>query len=327
MRSTVIAKTLCLTVATALALPSVAIAAPPPSGPAGDPASMTPEQKLQMAKQLFGEGNAALSAGDAATALQKFEEAYYSYTPDRHKFNFNIGSAAYETGDCVKARAAFQRFLDLVPDDPNRGDAQVKIMEIDRSGCANAQPTTTTPATTTTTTTPTTSGGFSDDEEDAPVLQGSKQQREDKIERERAAADAKKKSPFLIAGAVLTGVGVLGVVGGAVSLGLANKKANDLANLASPGNTGFPDGDYADDEVFDLDRNKLPRNNVATVVFFCAGGALLISGVALLAVYGKQKKAAKRGGDEARLRKRPQLVGLGPAALPRGGGAAATLRF
>src|SRR5262249_30895253 len=110
----------------------------------------------------------------------------------------------------------------------------------------------------------------------------------------------------------------------------ANKKANDLAHLASPGNTGFPDGNYADDKVFDLDRNKLPRNNVATVVFFVAGGALLVTGVALLVVNGKRKKSAKKEATEADAAPagaRPQLSGSVPSALPRGGGAPATLRF
>lgn len=314
------AKSLSLVLATTLSLPTVAMAAPPPASPGADPAAMTPEQKLERAKQLFGEGLAALEAGDNATALNRFEDAYGNYAPDKHKFNFNIGTAAYGVGDCVKARAAYQRFLDLVADDPNRGEAQVKIMEIDRSGCANVAPVTTTPVTTTTT------APADDEGDDAPVLTSKRDEREDTIEKERDAKDAKRKSPLMITGALLTGLGAAGVIGGAVSLALANKKANDLADLASPGATGFPEGDYADDEVFDLDRNKLPRNNAMTVVFFVAGGAMLATGVALLVVDGKRKKKAKKGDDTAALR-RVELVGAGPTLLPRGGGAGATLRF
>lgn len=328
MRAPVFAKSLCLALSTTLSVPAVVFAAPPPSSPGADPSTMTPEQKLERAKQLFGEGTTALEASDYTTALSRFEDAYYNYTPDRHKFNFNIGLAAYGTGDCVKAKAAFQRFLDLVADDPNRGEAQVKIMEIERSGCANVAPTTTTTTTTTTT-------QVDDENDDAPVLESRQSQRDEAIERERDAVDAKRKSPLMITGALLTGLGAAGVIGGAVSLALANKKANELANLASPGPTGFPAGDYADDEVFDLDRNKLPRNNVGTVVFFTAGSVLLVTGVALLAVYAKnKKKAAKRksredddADDEARAPRRVQLTGFGPSALPRGMGASATLRF
>jgi tetratricopeptide (TPR) repeat protein len=335
MRSTPFAKTLCLTVATALALPCVApsvasaagVIAPPPSSPAGDPSTMTPEQKLDRAKQLFGEGNAALEAGDAATALARFEDAYLNYTPDRHKFNFNIGQAAYAIGDCVKARAAFQRFLDLVPADPNRGDAQVKVMEIDRSGCANVQPTTTDP-TPVTNTTP--SGPTTEDEEDAPVLTGRKQEREQAIERERDAADSKKTSPLVIAGAALTVVGVGVLVGGVASLAIANKKANELADLASPGATGFPAGNYADDDVFDKDRNQLPRLNTAAVIMMIAGPALLVGGITMLAIgVSRKKKAGKQKKREAQARAhtRPQLIGIGPSMLPRGAGASAMLRF
>lgn len=320
MRSTPLAKSLSLVLATTLSIPTVALAAPPPASPGADPASMTPEQKLERAKQLFGEGLAALEAGDNATALNRFEDAYNNYTPDRHKFNFNIGTAAYGVGDCVKARAAFQRFLDLVADDPNRGEAQVKIMEIDRSGCANVAPTTTTTPTTTSTVT-------EDDEEDSPILSSKRSEREDTIERERDAKDAKRASPLLISGALLTGLGGAGIIGGAVSLALANKKANHLADLASPGATGFPEGDYADDEVFDLDRNKLPRNNAATIVLFTAGGVMLVTGVALLVVHAKRKKGSKKNADDEAAVRRVKLVGVGPSALPRGGGASATLRF
>jgi hypothetical protein len=180
-------------------------------------------------------------------------------------------------------------------------------------------PTTTTPPLTTTTST------AEDEPEDAPILSSRKSEREDTIERERDADDAKRKGPLLITGALLTGLGAAGVIGGAVSIALANKKANDLANLASPGATGFPEGDYADDEVFDLDRNKLPRNNVMTIVFFTAGGAMLATGIALLVVDGKRKKSRKKGDDTAM--RKVQLVGAGPSALPRGAGAAATIRF
>jgi tetratricopeptide (TPR) repeat protein len=313
------AKSLSVVLAATLSIPTVAFAAPPPASPGADPASMTPEQKLERAKQLFGEGLAALEAGDNATALNRFEDAYNNYAPDKHKFNFNIGTSAYGVGDCVRARAAFQRFLDLVPDDPNRGDAQVKIMEIDRSGCANVAPTTTNPPLSTSTLPP------EDEPEDAPILSSKRSEREENIERERDADDAKRKSPLMITGALLTGLGAAGIIGGAVSIALANKKANDLANLASPGATGFPEGDYADDEVFDLDRNKLPRNNVMTIVFFTAGGAMLATGIALLVVDGKRKKARKKGSDTAM--RKVQLVGAGPSALPRGAGASATIRF
>ena len=337
MLSSLVARPLSLCLAASLVLPTSAtafaagavVAAPAPGAPA-DPAAMTPEQKLEKAKQLFGEGNAALEAGDAATALARFEDAYFNYTPDRHKFNFNIGVAAYAAGDCVKAKAAWQRFLDLVPEDPNRGEAQLKILEIDKSGCANVAPTTTT-------TTPTTTAPVDDGEDDAPILTSRRDEREDVVERERDTADAKRTHPMVIAGAVLTGVGAGLTVGGIVAAVLANRTANELADLASPGPTGFPGGNYADDDVFDLDRNKLRAQNTAYLVMLPLGGVLLVSGVVVLALGVKKQKAARRkmGVDEsddsgppeeARL-PRARFVGGGPTLLKGGAGVGATIKF
>ena len=340
MLSSFAARPLSLCLAAALTVPfgpggtafaAGAVDAAPAPGSPGDPAAMTPEQKLEKAKQLFGEGNAALEAGDAVTALARFEDAYFNYTPERHKFNFNIGVAAYAAGDCVKAKAAWQRFLDLVPEDPNRGEAQLKILEIERSGCANVAPTTTTP-------TPTTSAPVDDGEDDAPILTSRRNEREDVIERERDHADAKRTHPMVIAGAVLTGVGAGLTVGGIVSAVLANRTANKLADLASPGPTGFPGGNYADDEVFDLDRNKLKAQNTAYLIMLPLGGVLLVSGVVVLAIGAKKQKQLRKstgadgGGNadsppaDARL-PRARFVGGGPTLLKGGAGVGATLKF
>ena len=329
---------LALALSTSLALPGVAMAAPPPASPAGDPAAMSDEEKMEVAKGLYGEGVAALEAGDAASALQKFESAYNDYAPSLHVFNYNIGQAAYELGDCVKAKTSFQRFLDLVGDHDLRGDATEKILEIERSGCANttAPAAVTTPTPTTTTPAPTTTTGPSElDNEDAPELTSRRDEREDQIEAEVEERDSKKAGPLLISGAALTAVGGLSLIGGAVSLGLANKKANDLANLASPGATGFPDGNYSDDEVFNLDRNALPANNAATIALFIGGGVFTAVGVSLLIVNAKKKKGKKAGdknakaddGKSASVRSRPRLVGLGAGPMRGGAAASAAVRF
>ncbi len=316
-------------VAATLSLPSVALAAPPPSPPGGaaapagpDPSTMSDEEKLDQAKALYGQADAAFAAGDFTTALAQFEEAYNVYAPAFHVFNYNIGAAAYELGDCAKAKTAFQRFLDLVPDHPERGTAQEKLIEIERSGCA--QPATTTPAPVTTTTTLPV-----EDDDDAPLLTSKKDEREEASQRELDEKDAKKTDPLLLTGAILTGVGGAALIGSAISVALANRKANRLADLASPGDTGFPDGNYSDDEVFNLDQTRLPGNNAATIGLLVGGIAITGVGVALLVVGLKRQKAkrAKMGDKNAKLRRKPQLTGVGPAMLPGGGGAAASVRF
>ena len=310
----------------ALCLPTtaVALAAPPPTAPAGvqpggaDPtAGMSEEQKLERAKQLYGEADAAFQGGNFADALTKFEEAYNVYAPNFHVFNFNIGLSAYELGDCAKAKTAFQRFLDLVSDHPSRGEAQQKLIEIERSGCANAvQPS---PVDTPTT------APVTEDEDDSPLLTSKQKEREDAIERERSERDAKKTHPLVIAGAVFTAVGVAALIGSGVSLILANQKANRLAELASPGPTGFPDGNYGDDEVFNLDSRGLPTNNGMTIGLLVGGAVFTGVGIGLLVVGVKKQKAARGGGKNAATQRRQLTVA--PAYLPQGGGATARVRF
>jgi hypothetical protein len=299
---------------------SMALAPLPALAATQDPSTMSDADKMARAKQLYGEGDKAFNSGDSATALTKFEEAYNTYAPSLHVFNMNIGLAAYDLGDCVKAKTAFQRFLDLVADHPARGQAQEKLLEIERSGCANVQPEPE-PA-------PITSAPVSAEYEnqDAPELSSRRSEREEAADSEREETNSKKASGKLIAGAALTGVGVAALIGGAVSLGIANKRANELASLASPGPTGFPAGDYSTNEVANLDRNGLPAANQASVGLFVAGGVLATVGAVLIVLDITGKKKAGKGGKNARTTG-PQLTGLGPTVLRGGGGAAASLRF
>lgn len=298
---------------------SMALAPVPVLAAAQDPSSMSDEDRMARAKELYGEGDKAFNDGDSATALAKFEEAYNTYAPSLHVFNMNIGLAAYDLGDCVKAKTAFQRFLDLVADHPARGQAQEKLLEIERSGCANVQPEPEPE--------PVTSAPISAEYEnqDAPELTSRRSEREEAAESEREETDSKKASGKLIAGAVLTGVGGLALIGGAVSLGIANKRANELADLASPGPTGFPAGDYSTDDVANLDRNGLPAANRAGVGLFVAGGVLATVGVVLI-VLDLTGKITAAAGKNARTAG-PRLTGLGPTVLRGGAGAAASVRF
>jgi hypothetical protein len=302
---------------------SMALAPVPVFAATQDPATMSDADKLKRAKALYGEGDVAFKANDNATALLKFEEAYNVYAPGLHVFNINIGLAAFALGDCVKAKTAFQRFLDLVSEHPARKQAQEKLLEIERTGCANNVAPTPEP-------TPVVSEPVDAavENQDAPELTSRRSEREEAAESEREETKSRKASGKLIAGAALTSVGVLALVGGAVSLGIANKRANNLAQLASPGPTGFPAGDYSDDAVANLDRNGLPAANKASVGLFIAGGALTTIGVVLIVLdrTGK-KKAALKGGDKNAKSSSPQLTGLGPTVLRGGAGVGASLRF
>lgn len=303
---------------------SMALASVPMVAAAQDPSTMSDADKVNQAKKLYGEGDAAYKGGDAATALTKFEEAYNTYAPNLHVFNINIGLAAFDLGDCVKAKTAFQRFLDLVSDHPARKQAQEKLLEIERSGCANnvqpepeAVPVTNEPIV------------AEYENQDAPELNSRRDEREEAADTERDKENSNKASGKLIAGAALTGVGVAAIIGGAVSLGIANKRANELASLASPGATGFPSGNYSDDAVANLDRSGLPAANTAAIGLFIGGGVLTTVGVVLIVldIKNKKKNGTKTGDKNARAAG-PHLTGLGPTLMPGGGGGmAASVRF
>jgi len=93
-------------------------------GPSGMGGKVTKEQ-LDYSKQMFAEGQAAMEAGDHATALAKFHEGY-RYAPHLHVFTVNIAAAAEAMGDCRTAFTYYRMFLDLVPKHPERKSVQAK---------------------------------------------------------------------------------------------------------------------------------------------------------------------------------------------------------
>jgi len=301
--------------------PEAAPAEEPEPAPEPEAATMSDAERMERAKALYGEGDSAFQAGEFPLALSKFEEAYNVYAPDLHVFNINIGLAAFELGDCVKAKAALQRFLDLVKEHPSRETAQANLQEIERTGCAEEKPPEPVP-----TPAATTSEQEADDD-DRPLLTARKTEREQQADKERKETQSKKK-PLLIAGAVLTSIGVAALAGGAASTVIANQSADELQTLSSPSpETGFPAGDYSDPDVFALDRNELPAANYASIGLFAGGGALLATGVTLIVVHVVKRKKAMFSDPNARRTPARQFVGASPVRLDRGLAGAATFRF
>lgn len=93
------------------------------------PQSEVPPEQLEQAKKLFGEAQAAMDSRDYGTAQTKFTEAY-RLAPHLHLFNYNIAVAAQLGGDCRDAQIYFQAFLDLVPEHPERNDAQKRLTKL-----------------------------------------------------------------------------------------------------------------------------------------------------------------------------------------------------
>ncbi|PCC75070.1 hypothetical protein [Nannocystis exedens] len=132
-------------------------------------------------------------------------------------------------------------------------------------------------------------------------------------------------SGLFIGGVVLAVLGVGAVGGGIGTLVGAKNRASGIEEAAAPGSviTTFPQGQYTSD--VDDDFNSLKTLNLVTPILIAAGGALLVGGIAMIAVDRTNKKKGK--GFYAG-KKRLEVTGLGAAPLPGGGAAGSfALRF
>lgn len=297
--------------------------------PAPASEDLTDEQKKERAKTIYIEAERLAAEGKWKAAVKLYEEAYY-LVPGKHGFAHKVGVAAWEGGDCNKANNYLRHFLKY-GDDAKHGDkideAKQILGEISVSGCATEEPATTTTTTTTTAT-------IDPSEAENPLGKSTTEVRQNEA---RDAREAKKESKrgLLMGGSVLAGVGVLGVATGIAGLVVASSSADSLQSLSSNATTsGFPVGDYACRDgnaecPFDLER-RMKTGNILGWVGLSVGGAALIGGAAMLAIYMVARK--KNGGA---LETAPteataavELTGLGPLMLPGGGGGAmAEIRF
>ncbi len=271
------------------------------------------QQQIEYAKQQFAEAEELLAEGKYAEAVQKYETAY-RYAPEFHALNYNIGVAAKQAGDCMKAKLAFQRFLDLVPEHEMRADAEEQLREIEASGCAATPP----PE-------PGAAGAVVDD--DAPALTSRRREREEAAAAEAAEEDEPRKmNTLMLAGVgLMAGGGALALSGGIAGI-IAGVNAKKLQKLDQPGPIGFSSASYADTDVFQMDVTR-KNAGITAAILAPVGGALLITGIALYVV-GKKKKQgagadAGEGGETARVR----LEAVGPVLHRGGGGLAASVRF
>lgn len=312
-----------------LSMPSLALAQvpPPPTEAApkvdesisGASENMSEEEKTERAKTLFSDAEGLAGQEKWAEAVPLYEEAYY-LVPGKHGFAHKVGFAAWKAGDCNKADTYLKHFITY--GDPEKqadkiAEAKIILGEISVSGCAT---------TSTTTTTTTTNSNTTPEEEENPLGDSTKASRQDEA---KGARDAKKneKRGLLIGGAVLISVGVIGVGAGAAGLGISAGAGKQLTQLSTNDtNTGFPVGDYSCRDTgeacpFDLERKMKAMNGLA-YAGFGIGGAALIGGIAMIAIYSSSKK--KNGPMEVG---NAEVTALGPTFLRGGAGAMAEIRF
>ncbi len=324
-----------------LSLPNVALAGtlvqvpPAPSepaqaAPAPQPqAELTEDEKAEKAKTLYMQAEGLAAEGKWAEAVPLYEEAYY-LVPGKHGFAHKVGVAAWNAKDCNKANEYLKHFL-TYGDEQKYADkfAEAKqiLGEISVSGCAtnDSAPTTTTTTTTTTAVA---------DDDDKPDLRSSSEARQESNLEAKTEAKNEKRG-LLIGGAVLTSIGVAGVGVGIAGLAIANSSASSLQALSTnQTQSGFPEGDYAcrgvsaDECPFDLEK-RMKTGNALGYVGLGVGGAALIGGVAMLAIYMvKKKKGGNLESTPAEGEAGVELSAFGPMVVPGGGaGAMAEIRF
>ncbi|PRQ07338.1 hypothetical protein [Enhygromyxa salina] len=302
-----------------LSLPSLAFAQHPlaPLNPVVAPSEeLSEDEKIEKAKGLYVEAErlAAEDNWDAAVIL--YEQAYY-LVPGKHGFAHKVGVAAWKVHDCDKAydyMTHFVEYADAEKQGDKIGEAQQILDEIAATKCRTPEAA---PE-------PKPEPKEATDVEDPFAVSNGTADKPDKNKK-------KGGNGLLAGGAVLITLGVGGVVLGGVGAGMATGAGNRLDELASTNtNTGYSAGDYAcrDPEVdcpVTLE-SRLGTGKALTYVGFIGGGALLVAGIALIALHAKKKKGG--ASDQAKAKtKGVELTAIGPAMLPGGGGAMAELRF
>ncbi len=232
--------------------------APAEVAPPGTSPPETPRQdpQLERAMESYDLGKQAYNAARYEDALGHFQEAATRYaSPD---FQYNIGLCYERLGKPEEAVRAFRTYLRAKPNADDRANVEDRIFQLERE-----------------------------------------------LERAKAEADGepmppepvpdpgpteppKPSRPFIITGAVLTGVGAALALGGSIGFGVA---AADRSASVDEVNNGNPQGlTFADVQTLDDEGRRFETFQIVTAA---AGAAVAVTGVALLAVGLKRKKAAQ----------------------------------
>lgn len=307
-----------------LSLPGVAFAQvpPPPKGPAQPEPEPEPEPELSdeekeaKAKDLYIKAEGLAAEGNWAEAVPLYEQAYY-LVPGKHGFAYKVGIATWKIDDCDKTKeylthlvtyaAGEEKYADMV------AEAEGILAEIEERQCAAPEPEPEPEPPPTAVDNPLV-------DTDNPLDPGTTD----------GGGKKKEKKGLLVGGAVLIALGAGGIGAGAAGVAMASSAGNGLSELSSYNTpTGYPEGDYAcrvGECPGDLE-SKLATGKLIGYVGFAAGGAMLVTGIALIAVHVTKKKKAGGGGASATAPSKVQLSAAGPMLMPGGGGAMAGIRF
>jgi hypothetical protein len=132
MRNTAIVT--CLAFVLAIFSPHLSRAEPPPA----EPPSQVADEALQQAKMHFEAGKAAFNAQDYAAAIREFKAAE-ALRPSP-LLSYNIGLANEKLGRRRVAVKYYRRYLEQLPNAPNRPDVERSIAALERQIVAEPPP-------------------------------------------------------------------------------------------------------------------------------------------------------------------------------------------
>jgi tetratricopeptide (TPR) repeat protein len=226
----------------------------------------TPELTEMRAEAHFRLGTLDYTGGSYQTALEHFQDAQGMFPSPQ--FHYNIGQC-YEALDKLdEAIASYRAYLRGVPDANDKASVERKIQRLEELSALRRQQ-------------------AADDASPTPTPAS----RED-----RSAPPGRK---LMVGGGVLTGLGVAIAAGGGIAFGaLAKSRSDDLESIYEGNVDGLT---LADAESLDTQGKRFEALQITSVAI---GGALAITGVALLAVGAKQRRAA----SSTQAHRRPSLA-------------------
>lgn len=257
-RSRAIALTLAIgSLGTWAPTPALALARGEPDAlPSVDDPGVRDDENLNRAMAAFDRGSRSYDEARYQDALTDFLEAASLYaSPD---FQYNIGLCYEKLDKPEEAISAFRTYLKTKADARDRANVEDRIARLERMVQMRKE-----------------------GKDPGPIA-------DQPPPRQQAGAPGK---PLVITGAVLLGVGAAIAIGGGVGFGIgAKRKSDELDRIQGGGN---PD-DRSFDQAQDVE-SAGKKLELGQIVMAAVGGAVAITGVALLAVGVARNKAARKG--------------------------------
>jgi tetratricopeptide (TPR) repeat protein len=231
------------------------------------------------ARQLSDEGLAQLGQGHFAQAIEEFQ-ASFALEP-KPPLLFNIALAYRRLGECEQALIHYRRYLDMLPEAPNRAKVEARIAEMESCAQEHTPPATAAPVTVApapTAPAPAASVKLAPRAGAAPVSPPT-------LAPPLRTTSARHRGRGLALGALASGAVGAGALAAAIYFSVDGQQAADgLSRLVQT-----PGWNTTSEQQFEA-RGR--RDNLAAGVLYGVGGAGLLAGAALLGVDVRVRRTA-----------------------------------